>query len=99
MEYRVEQKQKSTILYVTGSIKTDIAPSFQERLLEEIGRTTNLLVDLAGVEYICSAGLRAFLAGQRLVDENDKEMTLINVNDEVMDVFSETGFDSVLNIR
>ena len=100
MEYKTEKKGSNTILYVQGDIKTEVSAEFQDRLLQEIDQCDILLVDLSDVEYICSAGLRAFLACQRKVDETDgKELQILNVCDEVMDVFSDTGFDNVLTIR
>jgi anti-sigma B factor antagonist len=57
-----------------------------------------LVLDMAKVEYISSAGLRVILKVQKLMLRQGK-MKLINVNESVMEVFEITGFSDILNIE
>lgn len=84
------------ILLIEGRIDTTTAPDF-EKEIDAIEGVTDLVLDFKGVEYISSAGLRVVLKAQKLMNQNGK-MTLVNVNDDVMDVFDITGFLDILTI-
>lgn len=84
-------------LAIVGRIDTSTAPEFEAHI-DEIADVTELVLDFAGVEYISSAGLRVILKAQKLMNKNGK-MKLINVNDDVMDVFDITGFLDILTIE
>ena len=54
-----------------------------------------LILDFADVNYVSSAGLRVLLSLHKLMMAKGG-MKLINVNEEVCDVFEVTGFDEIL---
>jgi len=87
----------ATTLIIEGRIDTTTAPDF-EKEIDSLGDVTDLVLDFAGVEYISSAGLRVVLKAQKMMNTQGK-MKLINVNDEVMDVFDITGFIDILTIE
>ena len=78
-----------------GRLDTLTAPDLEEQLEPELDDVQKLIFDLAGLEYISSAGLRVLLAAQKEMDE----MTVKNVGPAVMDVFEVTGFSDFLNIE
>jgi anti-sigma B factor antagonist len=84
-------------LAIDGRIDTITAPEF-EKEIDAIADVTQLVLDFSGVEYISSAGLRVVLKAQKLMNQKGK-MKLINVNDDVMDVFDITGFLDILTIE
>lgn len=84
-------------LAIEGRIDTTTAPQFEAEI-DAIADVTELVLDFAGVEYISSAGLRVVLKAQKLMNQNGK-MKLVNVNDDVMDVFDITGFLDILTIE
>jgi anti-sigma B factor antagonist len=84
-------------LTIDGRIDTITAPEF-EKEIDAIADVTQLVLDFSGVEYISSAGLRVVLKAQKLMNQKGK-MKLINVNDDVMDVFDITGFLDILTIE
>lgn len=84
-------------LKVEGRIDTLTAPEFDASIKEELDDLTLLLIDLEGVEYISSAGLRVLLAAKKGMD-NQGEMWIKNVNETVMEIFDVTGFTNILNI-
>ena len=92
----VEQSLKDNILTVklTGWLDPNTSPL----LLEEI-KTDNiakLIFDMKNVEYVFSAGLRAFLIFQKQMDEHNGQMQLINVSDQIRLIFEYAGFESML---
>lgn len=84
-------------LVIEGRIDTTTAPEL-EKEIDAIADVTELVLDFAGVEYISSAGLRVVLKAQKMMNQAGK-MKLINVNDDVMDVFDITGFIDILTIE
>lgn len=84
-------------LTIDGRIDTTSAPQLEAEI-DAITDITELVLDFSGVEYISSAGLRVILKAQKLMNNNGK-MKLINVNDDVMDVFDITGFLDILMVE
>ena len=56
------------------------------------------MLDLKGLSYISSAGLRVLLSAQKRMNKQGK-MKLINVNEQVNEVFEITGFSEILTIE
>ena len=62
-----------------------------------IGALQNLNFE-ANLEYISSAGLRLVIAAYKKM-AGKEGFRIVNVSDEVYDVFSLTGFDQKINIE
>jgi anti-sigma B factor antagonist len=91
------------ILCVAGRIDTRTAPKLQEEIDAEMDsleeEKISLELDLSGVDYLSSAGLRTVLyTHKRIGDIDGAKFTISNVNSEVMDIFEMTGFTEFLNI-
>lgn len=86
-------------LIINGKIDKITAPEVQTKVLAAVQKNPNLTLDFAGVEYISSAGLRALLLGQKSASAKGGSMIIINVSNEVMNVFKLSGFDKILTIR
>jgi anti-sigma B factor antagonist len=56
------------------------------------------VIDLAGLEYIASSGLRVFLLTQKRVSGAGSGLRLINVRPQIHDIFRYAGFDRIIEI-
>jgi anti-anti-sigma factor len=56
------------------------------------------VIDLARLDYIASAGLRVFLITQKRVKAAGGGLRLINVNQQIHDIFKYAGFDRIIDI-
>jgi anti-anti-sigma factor len=56
------------------------------------------IIDLARLDYIASAGLRVFLITQKRVKSSGGGIKLINVNQQIHDIFRYAGFDRIIDI-
>ena len=83
---------------VEGWLDTLTSPEFQDEV-QELEGAKNVVLDLRGVEYISSAGLRETVSLFRTVSANGGSFSVRNVRAEVMDVFTLTGFDKKFEIR
>jgi anti-sigma B factor antagonist len=72
-----------------GRLDTLTAPTLDERLapLLEAGSVTALLFDLAGLEYISSAGIRALVKARRALESRGGGIAVSNVQPSVRKVF------------
>lgn len=81
-----------------GRLDTNTAPQLETELKRSMNGVTELVLDLAGLEYISSAGLRVLLAAQKVMNKQGT-MVIRNVNSIVMEVFEITGFVDILTIE
>lgn len=88
----------SLTVKVFGRVDTVTSPELEKAINESIEGITHLKLDLGGLEYISSAGLRVILATSKKMSHQG-ELTLINVTKEVKDIFDMTGFSEILNIE
>ena len=98
MTIEIKKNQEETIIEVVGRLDTITAPALDKTINEDLGDTKNLVLDVKGMEYISSAGLRVLLAAQKKMQKIGS-MKLINVCGEVMEVFEMTGFADILVIE
>ncbi|HOZ21534.1 MAG TPA: STAS domain-containing protein [bacterium] len=86
-------------LAVAGRIDSISSPDIQRRLEEMImDGERRIAVDLAGVPFLSSAGLRVFLIAQKALARVGGEILLCKVPEGVMRVLIMTGFDRILRI-
>ena len=83
-------------LSLNGWMDTLNAPVLAEALSELDPGVENLVLDLRGLEYTSSAGIRQFVAAYK---QMKGALTLRHVSPEVMDVLRMTGLEKRLNIE
>lgn len=83
---------------ISGWLDTQTAPQLEEALSALDDSVTSLIFDFAKLEYISSAGLRQVIAAYKKMADKDG-FKIINISDEVYDVFKLTGFDQKINIE
>ena len=64
-----------------------------------LGFGTKLIFDCAGMDYICSSGLRIFLTMQKTAKEAGTELRIRNLQPNVKNVFDMTGFTALFAIE
>ena len=97
MTIEIKKSAAETIIEIVGRLDTITAPALDKTINEDIADTKNLVLDLKGLEYISSAGLRVLLSAQKKMQKVGS-MKVMNVCQEVMDVFEMTGFADILVI-
>ncbi len=81
-----------------GRLDTTTSPQLEEEMKASLDGVTALVLDLEGLEYISSAGLRVLLSAQKVMNKQG-EMKLIHVNDVISEIFEVTGFTDILTIE
>ena len=98
MTIKIKKNQEETIIEIVGRLDTITAPALDKTINEDIGDTKNLVLDVKGMEYISSAGLRVLLSAQKKMQKIGS-MKVTGVCEEVMEVFEMTGFADILVIE
>ena len=98
MTIEIKRKAEEIVLQVAGRLDTTTAPALEKTIIENMSGVKNLTLDFKALEYISSAGLRVLLSAQKKMKQIGT-MKLINVCEEVMEVFEITGFADILVIE
>ena len=98
MEIVSKTEGNKATMEISGWIDTQTAPQLEKELSGLDDSITSLVFDFSKLEYISSAGLRLVIVAYKKIAAKDG-FKIINVSDEVYDVFSLTGFDQKINIE
>ena len=99
MAVQVSKNGEVGIVRISGKLDTQSFPEAQSqltRLVEE--GTRKILVDLKGLVYISSAGLRVLLSTAKLLESNGGEIRICSLNDFVEEVFEISGFSTIFQV-
>lgn len=80
----------------SGRIDGTNAPAVEKDILAQLGDHKSLVVDLAAIDYISSAGLRVLLTVLKAIQENRGQLVLAGVGPNVASVLTMSGLDSIL---
>ena len=99
MEIKQNKVEDGIEIIVTGRLDTNTAPSLEIVLkkIEPVKQTLHL--DLSGIEYVSSAGLRVILLAHKIMLPSGGKMLLRNPSEFCRQVLEATGMDSILNFE
>jgi len=81
-----------------GRLDTVSAPQLEENFKKSLDGVSELIIDVEKLEYISSAGLRVLLSAQKVMNKQGS-MVVMNVSEEVNEIFEVTGFSDILTIK
>ena len=98
MTIEIKRQAETATIELGGRLDTTTAPALEKTINENLGETKHLVLNLKGLEYISSAGLRVLLGTQKKFQKIGS-MKVTNVCEAVMEVFDITGFADILTIE
>lgn len=99
MDLREDAAGDVAILEVKGRIDSTSAPALGERLTALLaGSGRRLVLDLAQLEYISSAGFRILLLAAKRADEAGSRFVLCGISGKVRQLFDLGGFLDLFGI-
>lgn len=99
MSLNIEKKFSDVnTIVLSGRLDTVTAPQLEAELEKILSNSDTLVLDMANLEYISSAGLRVILKAQKVMNTKGT-MKLIHIGESIMEVFDITGFSDFLNIE
>jgi anti-anti-sigma factor len=100
MECKVRTLANVVLIEVEGRIDHGTAPAFGSALLPQVegctGETKKLLIDLAAVNYMSSAGLRVLMIAAKGCRKQSGKMVLAALQPTIKEIFKIGRFDMVL---
>lgn len=95
----VEQKGNVFILRIRGRLDAICSPLTEKRVFEAINEGQyNLLLDMSGVSYLSSAGMRMLLSVTKRLRAMSGKLAICSVTSNVVDVLKMSGFDHALHV-
>jgi anti-sigma B factor antagonist len=99
MEIRERTDGESVVVVeLSGRLDAGSAQEAERRLTEAAGSARNVIVNLGGVEYISSAGLRSLLVVAKKVRQLNGVLGLCLLSKGVREVFDISGFSSIFTL-
>ena len=93
MELEIREEQSATVVTVSGRLDTTTAPDFEKRLGEVIqSGKTMLVLNMAQLAYISSAGLRVVLQVAKDLKASQGDIFLAGLKSPVKEIFDMSGF-------
>jgi anti-anti-sigma factor len=100
MQFAHEKAGEVTIAKLAGRLDSGSAQAAEERFAGLLGaEVPHLAIDLSGLEYISSAGLRILLVVAKKVQQAHGKVVLFGLGSNVREVFAISGFDKIFAIQ
>ncbi|MBQ3457758.1 MAG: STAS domain-containing protein [Synergistaceae bacterium] len=93
-----EANGNSLTIAIDGRLDTTTAPQLEAEITGGLNGVKDLVIDMAKLVYVSSAGLRVLLKAQKIMNKQGT-MTVKNASQEIKEIFEVTGFDELLNIE
>ncbi len=94
----VEDLKRVELVKVSGRIDSSNASQFDNVLKEIVSRKQNVVLEMSGVDYISSAGLRAMIALLRECKKHKGDVRLANPSERVVEVLALAGLDTLFEV-
>ncbi len=94
-----EIQEKIEIIYLKGQLDTNSEVIAQKKIDELMEKgVIKMLFNCEKMEYCTSSGLRVLLKTQMELQKIGGELRLCNLNGDVQDVFTISGFDEIIRV-
>lgn len=99
IEINVSDQNQVTLVEVSGRVDSMNANEFGDALKAQIDeQKVNLVLDLAQVEYMSSAGLREIVTALKKAKRSQGDVRIANPSDRVREVLEMAGLDTIFQI-
>ena len=100
MDILTRKERQALVVQVQGRLDAVTAPEFDKALAGWLeGGERRFVLNLTGLEYVSSAGLRSLLTAAKLLKAAQGRLVLCGLAGPVAEVFRISGFDTLLTVR
>lgn len=100
MEVTSERRGTAVIISTEGRVDGSNASDFQDALEDAIGaEDESVILNLAKLDYISSAGLRIILLSAKNLRQRDINFAICSLSPSVHELFIISGFDQIIAIH
>lgn len=97
-DWTVEQRGGSRVIAPAGHVDESTATRFTERLIEEAAAGGRIVLDLAGIPYMSSRGLRALTLAQRRGSQAGATIILARPSETMREILAISRYDQVFEV-
>lgn len=99
MSYRTRDEGAYCIVELTGDVDLSRSPQARATILERLGQSRNVLVDMSGVTYIDSSGIASLVEGYQAARKRHLRFGLVGVSEAAMSVLQLARLDKVFPLH
>ena len=100
MQCRIEALEDCTVIAPAGRIDNSTVASLMETILETVrASAVPVVIDMQGVPFMSSAGLRVLMIVQRELRRRDQRLTVRSAQPAVDELLRVAGLDTLLEVR
>ena len=99
MKIRKDKEGELLLLHPVGRLDSENSPGFEKAVEDAVNNgDTHIIVNMSGVDYMSSRGLRAFLTGAKCAQGAGGKLVACCSQEAVQKVFDMTGVATILGI-
>lgn len=98
MEITEGRAGNAVTLKIAGRVDSSVSKQLEQKAVEIMSRESAVVVDLSGMSYVSSAGLRSFIILAKNARANNKVIALAGMREEISEVFEISGLLSLFTI-
>jgi anti-sigma B factor antagonist len=91
-------KENALVVTASGRIDSDTAPGFDAKLTEAVDTSSYVVINLKGVDYMSSAGLRALVKAAQAAQNKGGVVKLAAVPEEINSVMYTVGLNQKMTV-
>lgn len=99
MQIDEETRGAALLLTASGRLDSNTAAVLEAVLPARVQANAATVLNLAGVPYVSSAGLRVLLIGAKAAKAAGHKLVLAGLSESVREVFDISGFSTIFNIE
>jgi anti-sigma B factor antagonist len=99
MQIKEETRGGALVLSASGRLDSGSAGELEAVLPPRVQANDKVVLSLADVPYVSSAGLRVLLIGAKAARAKGHKLVLTGLSDSVREVFDISGFSSIFSIE
>ncbi len=88
----------ATTLRIVGRVDSSVSKILEQKVLDVASRDGAIIVDLAQMNYVSSAGLRSFITLAKRAHSSNRVIALCAMSEEVAEVFEISGLLELFSI-
>ncbi len=97
MKLNISVDEDTATVTLEGRLDSNSSPEL-EGALKDVSESPNLILDMANLAYLSSAGLRVLLGAHKQKKAMDGELVIRNANNTIQEIFDLTGFSTIFTI-
>lgn len=99
MQIVEEQVGKVLVIAPTGRLDSATSKTFEDVVMKHFAATgPATVIDLAGLGYVSSAGLRVLLMAAKRAKAQNRKLALCGLSSQITEVFEMSGFAKLFEI-